>query len=252
MADSSPPTGLLDRASHLLELVGELANGIREHIRLPVEEKQPCQRRIKSAWEALLPAVIEAGQSLPPDPNPVADWIRELGRVSRWFDDATQKQRLEEVLFQSDGDWFIGVAEKGRALLKQQTANRDPFAFVDERTAEPIDLPPAKTKGLPEVPAEPATESLGPSGGQTLRPNYNALMIDTLERIPESKDWTIRQWVVKLGCKSTSTVQGTLTWKGLMQVREEARKLREEQGEEGDVRQARRERARQEREGSRQ
>ncbi len=134
MADNSALAGLLERASQLLDLVVELASGIRENEFSPGDENR---RRIASAWFALLPRVVEIGQSLPTEPNPVADWIREVGRVAQWFDDATQERGFSDVLFLSNCDGFIRVAEEGRALIQELSAKQhDPFAFVNDVPAE--------------------------------------------------------------------------------------------------------------------
>lgn len=132
MADSSPLVGLLERTAQILELVGELARGIWENELSPGEENR---RRVASAWNALLPAIVEIGKSLPPEPSPLADWIREVGRVSRWFDDVIHQHGLTDALFRYNCDGFVRVAEEGRALFKDLAVKRDSFEFVDEPNA---------------------------------------------------------------------------------------------------------------------
>lgn len=146
MADSSPLAGLLDRAAQILNLVGELADAIRTNEHSPGDE---IQRRVATAWNSLLPAIVEVGESLPPDPNPVGDWIRKVGRVSKWFDGAVRQHGLANVLFRFNCDGFIRVDEEGRALFKEMAAKRDPFAFVDAPAASSplgIDTTPATPK----------------------------------------------------------------------------------------------------------
>lgn len=128
MADSHPLAGLLDRATHVLKLVGEQADAILANERSPGDE---TQQRAAAAWKALRPAIIETGESLPSDPNPMADWIREVGRVAQQFDEAVRHHGLAEVLFSGAGDDFMRVAEKGQILLREMKAKRNPFAFVD-------------------------------------------------------------------------------------------------------------------------
>jgi hypothetical protein len=132
MADSSPQAGLLDRAASLLPLVGELADAIRENERWPDEE---TQQRAAAAWKALRPAIIEAGASCPPEANPLADWIRDVGRAAQRFDRAVRQHGLAEVLFSRNCEGFLRVAEQGQTLWREMTAKRDPFAFVDAPAA---------------------------------------------------------------------------------------------------------------------
>jgi hypothetical protein len=132
MADSSPLAGLLDRAARILKLVGELADAIQGNEHSPGDE---TQRRIATAWKALFPAIVEAGESLPSDPSPIADWIREVGRVSKWFDGAVRQHGLAEVLFRFNCDGFIRVADEGQSLFREMAAKHDPFAFVESPSA---------------------------------------------------------------------------------------------------------------------
>ncbi len=128
MADFSPLAGLLDRATRILGLVGELADAIRRNELSPDDE---TQRPVAEAWKALLPAIVDVGESLPPDPHPVADWIREVGRVSKWFDGVLRKHGMAGGLFGFNCDGFIRVADEGQKLIRDMTATRDRFAFVD-------------------------------------------------------------------------------------------------------------------------
>ncbi len=155
MADSSPRSDLLDRAASLLPRVGELADAIRTNERWP-EEK--TQQRAAAAWKALRPAILEAGASLPPEANPLADWIRDVGRAAQRFDRAVRQHGLAEVLFSQNCEGFLRVAEQGQTLLQQMTAQHDPFAFVDApaqpNTAEPNTAQPNT--------AEPSTVAAPP------------------------------------------------------------------------------------------
>ncbi len=94
MAGSSP-LDLSGQAPRILELVEELASGISENDISPGDERR---RRVASAWSALLLAIVDIGKSLPPNPSPWADWVREVGRVSRWFDGLIREHGLVPVL----------------------------------------------------------------------------------------------------------------------------------------------------------
>ena len=135
MADSSPSAGLSDRAAQILQLVGELADAIRANEHSSGDE---TLQRVASAWKSLLPAIVEVGESLPADPDPVADWIREVGRVSKWFDDAVRQHCLADVLFRFNCDGFLRVEEEGRALLNDMAANQDAFAVVNFEPVTPV------------------------------------------------------------------------------------------------------------------
>jgi hypothetical protein len=144
MADSSPPAGLSDRAAQILKLVGELADAIRasEH-----SSSDETLQRVASAWKSLFPAIVELGETLPAEPDPVTDWIREVGRVSKWFSDAVGQRGLSDVLFRSNCDGFLRVEEKGRALFKEIAAKRDQFAFVNAPAFTLLDRFPATPAG---------------------------------------------------------------------------------------------------------
>lgn len=153
MADSSPLAGLSDRAARILNLVGELADAIRVNEQSPNNE---TQRRVASAWKAMLPAIVEVGESLPSDPSPIADWIREVGRVSKWFDGELRKHGLADVLFRFNCDGFIRVADEGETLFREMAANRDPFAFVDSPAA-------VNPSGIDTTPAIPIRSGRAPT-----------------------------------------------------------------------------------------
>lgn len=145
MADSSPSAGLSDRAAQILQLVGELADAIRANEHSSGDE---TLQRVASAWKSLLPAIVEVGESLPAGPDPVADWIREVSRVSKWFDDAARQHGLADVLFRFNCDGFLRVEEEGRALLNDMAANQDAFAVVDvEPVLSLLDRYPATPAG---------------------------------------------------------------------------------------------------------
>ncbi|MDA1326297.1 MAG: hypothetical protein O3C34_16325 [Proteobacteria bacterium] len=145
MADSSPPAGLSDRAAQILKLVGELADAIRanEH-----SSRDETLQQVASAWKSLFPAIVELGETLPAEPDPVTDWIREVSRVSKWFDDAARQHGLADVLFRFNCDGFLRVEEEGRALLNDMAANQDAFAVVDvEPVLSLLDRYPATPAG---------------------------------------------------------------------------------------------------------
>ena len=99
--------------------------------------------------------------------------------------------------------------EDGAPTTDQTTADTPivTAATVDE----PIDQPPERAK---------------PNAA-----NANARMLDTLDKRPESKDWTAEQFAQHLGYSSKGTIASTKTWKTLMQTREEERRDRMERNQ---------------------
>lgn len=127
MADSVPLASFLDRATHLLKHVSEMAEGIRANEYSPGEESQ---QRVDLAWSTLLPAFFQAAESCPPDPNPITDWIRGVGEVCTWFNDVIRQYGLPEVLFRFNCDGFIRACEEGWKLFREMSAECDPFVVI--------------------------------------------------------------------------------------------------------------------------
>jgi hypothetical protein len=150
----------LDRAAQILDLVVELADAIRDNEHSPGEESQ---RRVASAWKALRPAIIEVGESLPSDPNPVADWIREVGRVSKQFEGALRQHGLAHVLFWYNCASFDRVAHEGQKLFSEMAAKRYPFAFVDAPAASNPSGAAVETPKQIEPAAEPVGDTSTPT-----------------------------------------------------------------------------------------
>jgi len=65
----------------------------------------------------------------------------------------------------------------------------------------------------PDIPAGEATAK-----GKR-KASINARMIDTLQKQPEAKDWTIEQCMKHLGCKSKASVDKTKCWETIMGAR---------------------------------
>jgi hypothetical protein len=71
---------------------------------------------------------------------------------------------------------------------------------------------------------ETAKADQGSTGGQPAakgkqKASINARMIDTLQKQPEAKDWTVEQWMQHLGCKSKASVAKTKCWETIMGAR---------------------------------
>ena len=65
---------------------------------------------------------------------------------------------------------------------------------------------------------QPGGDGNGNGKGKRKAP-INARMIDTLQKQPEAKDWTIEQWMQHLGCKSKASVAKTKCWETIMGAR---------------------------------
>ena len=72
-------------------------------------------------------------------------------------------------------------------------------------------------------PADNVCNGDDPAGESTAKgkrkASINARMIDTLQKQPEAKDWTIEQWMQHLGCKSKASVAKTKCWETIMGAR---------------------------------
>lgn len=61
------------------------------------------------------------------------------------------------------------------------------------------------------------------------RTSANTRMIETIQKRPESRDWTAKQWAEALEC-APSTIKETATWKDLVKVRAVAKAERRNRG----------------------
>ena len=96
-------------------------------------------------------------------------------------------------------------------------------AFLKEGLADLATLIESVADGAPKggqaksAAGGDAKSSVQTDAGKQKR-NVNGRMLDTLQRKPESRGWTVREWAAYLGC-STSSVCETQTWKELSAAR---------------------------------
>ena len=138
MAQQSPAGGPFDLARHVLVLINQLAESIRQNQRFPSNESI---EQVLVAWNSAKPAIIKAAQSLPSSDGRIDAWLTDVATVARQFDqDVRQPGGLTDYLWRTDFGGFSCLAEKGNALfagLESRQQGADPFAFLDKpRLAE--------------------------------------------------------------------------------------------------------------------
>lgn len=91
--------------------------------------------RAERVWTQLLQAVIAAGKALPAEPSPLADWIRELGREAKQFDELVQKHGMQAIVSRFNVPGFGRLTDSGERLLRELKPKPvDPFAFIEPPT----------------------------------------------------------------------------------------------------------------------
>ena len=111
---------------------------------------------------------------------------------------------------------FDAIMEQWPAV---QTYLREAPRFDSSRLVANIQDESAKAAQRLKLRAVVGGQVEGSNGNGKRKAPINARMIDTLQKQPEAKDWTIEQWMQHLGCKSKASVAKTKCWETIMGAR---------------------------------
>jgi hypothetical protein len=201
MADSSPLTGLLDRAGHVFDLAWQLGRAFQEERGTGggLREIDPTSSgRHQPAFNKFCNAVLDLRDTMqnPPDGfGPVAQALLKAAGVAKTIRDTMQT--ADGQTWAAFLDFFPqlnSVAAAGREAIKEVTKARradDPFAFVDQAAAgkgSGIDTTPA----LPRPPADVPLDQSTMATGEAMLAHVNSLA---------AVNTVVRQMVVDLGAR---------------------------------------------------
>jgi len=112
-----------------------------------------------------------------------------------------------------DGRFVFPLGQNGEELYcKQNIAREIEVGGLVRLNAERLSSPVRLTVASFNASAQKSAEQL----------TTNSLMIDLLQRKPEAKDFTVRQWAEAI-IRSVGSIHGTKTWKALQSLKQQAR-----------------------------
>jgi hypothetical protein len=175
----------------------------------------------------------------------IGDYFTEVKRIRDDVSACLQRHKLwtdtaDQQAFYDDLDAAYGKSINGRDLRAEalrETADPDVRRRIENVEKWLTEFVPASQSGVfnsqwtkascglrdalrelePFTVAETGTQAAATAGPNV---SVNAQMLDTIQRRPESKDWSVRQWQTHLpGHPSPATIHGAPAWKTLMALR---------------------------------